>query len=56
MSSIFAVLIGAMLFIVHLLINTDSTFICVPCMLERVCYEPLLFKNCRFARYLMFIG
>ena len=30
----------AMLFIVDLLIKTDSTVICVPCMLEHVCYEP----------------
>ena len=30
---------GAMLFIVNLLIKTDSTVICVPCMLEHVCYE-----------------
>ena len=32
---------GAMLFIVNLLIKTDFTGICVPCMLEHVCYEPL---------------
>ena len=31
---------GAILFIVNLLIKTDSTVICVPCMLEHVCYEP----------------
>ena len=31
---------GAMLFIVNLLIKPDSTVICVPCMLEHVCYEP----------------
>ena len=31
---------GAMLFIVNLLIKTDSTVICVPCVLECVCYEP----------------
>ena len=30
---------GAMLFIVNLLIKTDSTVICVSCMLEHVCYE-----------------
>ena len=30
---------GGMLFIVNLLIKTDSTVICVPCMLEHVCYE-----------------
>ena len=30
-----------MLFIVNLLIKTDSTVICVPCILEHVCYEPL---------------
>ena len=36
---------GAMLFIVNLLINTDSTVICVPCMLEHVCYEHIFFKK-----------
>ena len=44
---------GAMLFIVNLLIKTDSTVICVPCMLEHVCYEPCSLKSCRFGRYLM---
>ena len=34
----------------------DSTVICVPCMLEHVCYEPFSLKNCRFGRYLMLIG
>ena len=33
-----------MLFIVNLLIKTDSTVICVPCMLEHVCYEPFSLK------------
>ena len=47
---------GAMLFIVNLLIKTDSTVICVPCMLEYVCYEPFSLKNCKFGRYLMLIG
>ena len=55
MSSIFAVF-GAMLFIVNLLIKKDSTVICVPCMLERVCNEPFSLKACRFERYLMLIG
>ena len=40
MSSIFAVFL-----IINLLINTDSTFVCVPCMLEHVCYEPFSLKN-----------
>ena len=31
---------GALLFIVNLLIKTDSTVICVHCMLQHVCYEP----------------
>ena len=31
---------GGMLGIVNLFIKTDSTVICVPCMLENVCYEP----------------
>ena len=30
---------GAMLFIVNILIETGSTAICIPCMLEHVCYE-----------------
>ena len=34
----------AMLFIVNLLIRIDSTAICVPCMLEHVCYEPFSLK------------
>ena len=36
---------GAMLFIVNVLIKTDSTVICVPCVLEHVCYEPFSFKK-----------
>ena len=36
---------GAMLFIVSLLIKTDSTVICVSCMLEHVCYDPFSFKR-----------
>ena len=47
---------GAILFIVNLLIKSDSTVICVPCMLEHVCYELFSFKNCRFGKYLMLIG
>ena len=47
---------GAMLFIVNLLIKTDYTVICVPCMFDHVCYEPSSFKNFRFGRYLMLIG
>ena len=42
---------GAMLFIVNLLVKTDFIVICVPCMLEHVCYEPFSLKNCRFGRY-----
>ena len=45
-----------MVFIVNLLIKTDSTIICVPCMLEHVFYEPFSLKNCRFARYIMSVG
>ena len=45
---------GAILF--NLLIKTDSTVICVLCMLEHVCYGPLSLKNCRFGRYLVLIG
>ena len=41
---------GAMLFIVNLLIKTDSTVICVPCMLEHVCYKPFSLQNYRFGR------
>ena len=47
---------GAMLFIVNLLIKTDSTVDSVTCMLEHVCYEPFSFKNCRFGGYLMLTG
>ena len=44
MFSIFAVLVQCYSF-VNLLIKTDSTVICVPCMLEHVCYEPFSFKK-----------
>ena len=47
---------GGMLFVVNLLIKTDSTVICVPCMLEHVRYEPFSLKHCGFGRYLMLIG
>ena len=43
MSSIFAVLVQC--YSMYLLIKTDSTVICVPRMLEHVCYEPFPFKN-----------
>ena len=43
---------GAMLFIVNLLVKTDFTVICVPCMLEHVCFELFSLKHCRFGRYL----
>ena len=36
--------------------KTNSTVICVPCVLEHVFYEPFSLKNCRFGRYLMLIG
>ena len=35
---------GAMLFIANLLIKTESTVTCVPCMLEHVRYEPFSLK------------
>ena len=47
---------GAMLSIVDLLIKTDPTGICFPCMFEHVCYDQFSLKNCRFVRYLMSIG
>ena len=47
---------GTMLFILNLLIKTDSTVICVPCMLQHVCYEPFSLKRCRFGRYFILIG
>ena len=47
---------GAMLFIANLLIKTDSSVTCVPCMLEHVSYEPFSLKNCRFGIYLILIG
>ena len=37
-------ILGAMLFIVNLLIKTDSNVICIPCMLGHVCYEPFSSK------------
>ena len=37
--------LGAMLFIVNLLIRTDSNVIIVHCMIEHVCYEPFSFKK-----------
>ena len=47
---------GAMLFVVNLLIKTDSTIICVPYMPDHVCYRPFSLKHCRFGRYLTLIG
>ena len=47
---------GAMLFIVNLLMKTDSIAICVPCMLDHVSYEPFSLNNCRFGISLMLIG
>ena len=47
---------GAMLFIVNLLIKTDSVVIYVPYVLEHFFYDPFSLKNCRFGRYLMLIG
>ena len=44
---------GAILFIVNLLIKTNSTVICVPCILENVCCEPFSLKNCRYGRMLI---
>ena len=38
---------GAMLFnVIYPLMKTDSTVICVPYMLEHVCYEPFSLKIC----------
>ena len=36
---------GAILFIVNLLIKTDSTVISGLCMLQHVCYEPFSLKK-----------
>ena len=47
---------GAMLFIVNLLIKTDSIVFCVSCLLQHVCYEPFSLKNCRFGTNLILIG
>ena len=47
---------GAMLFIINLLIKTDSTVICVPRMLEHVFHDLFSLKNCRFGRNLMLTG
>ena len=38
-----------MLLIVNLLIKTESTVICVSCMLEHVCYEPFLLDTATWA-------
>ena len=43
MSSIFAVF-GTMLFTVNVLRKTDPTVICVHCMFEHACYEPVSLK------------
>ena len=48
--------LGTLPFIVNLLITRDSMVICVPFMLEHVCYEPFSLQNYRFGRYLMLIG
>ena len=45
----------AMLFIVNLLIKTDSTAICVVGMLEHACSELFSLENCRFGRCLMLV-
>ena len=39
-----------MLLIVSLLIKTDSTVICAPCVLEHVCYEPFSFKKLQIGK------
>ena len=36
---------GLMFYVVNLLIETYSPDICVPCMLEHVCYEQFSFKK-----------
>ena len=40
---------GAILFIVNLLIKTDSTVVSVPCMVEHVRYESFSLKNYKYA-------
>ena len=40
-------------FIVNLPVKTDSTVLCVPCMLEHVCYESLSLKN--YVNWLNFV-
>ena len=40
----FCIFVCAKLFIVNLILKTDSTVICVPCMLEHVCYESFYLK------------
>ena len=32
------------------------TVLCVPCMLEHVCYEPFSLKTCKFGRYLNWLN
>ena len=45
-----------LLFIVNLIIKTDSTVNYIPCMLEHVCYEPFSLKSWRFGRHPVLIG
>ena len=51
---------GAMLFITSLPIEMDPTVICVPCMLDHVCYQPFSFKKLQmwkvsYANWLNFV-
>ena len=46
----------AMLFIVNLPIKMDSTFICVPCMLEDASSEPFSLKKSQIWKYLILTG
>ena len=41
---------GVMLFIVNLLMKTDSTVFYVPCMLEHVYHEPFSFKKLQISK------
>ena len=40
----------AMLFIVNLLMETDFTVICAPCMLKHVRHEQFSYKTCSFGK------
>ena len=53
MPAFFAVLCNVIHCLQKLPTKTDSSFICVRCTLEHVCYEQFSLQNCRFEIYFM---